>query len=170
MLTLVSFLLLIYSFFLIRTALPKLPSRMPTHFDAAGVANGWGSPDTLWIIFVAQALTCAVFLIVPFLGQRYPNSIHVGLRRLSDFPAPQRAKVLRTVNQLVAGTSIVMNLFMVVILHGIIQAAELPVPHFRMLWAVVLGVGAILAVFWFYLGKIRRIVNLGGPGATRTRE
>lgn len=170
MLRLVSFLLLTYSYFLIRTALPKLPSRIPTHFDAAGAANGWGSPDMLWIIFVAQALTCAVFLLVPFLGQRYPNSVHVGLRRLSDFPAPQRAKVLTTVNQLVAGTSVVMNGFMVVILDGIIQAAELPVPHFRMLWAVVLGMAAIFGMFWFYLGKIRRIANLGSAPPDQIRQ
>ena len=57
MLQLVSLMMLIYSYFLIRTNLPNLPARIPTHFNAAGVADGWGSPDTLWVLLGAQACT-----------------------------------------------------------------------------------------------------------------
>ena len=39
--------LAIYSFFLIKTNIPRLPARIPTHFKAAGEANCWGSLDTL---------------------------------------------------------------------------------------------------------------------------
>ena len=59
MLRLISLILLAYSYFLIQTNLSKLPARMPTHFNAAGVADGWGSPDMLWVLFGAQILTCA---------------------------------------------------------------------------------------------------------------
>lgn len=86
MLQLISLVMVIYSYFLIQTNLPKLPRRIPTHFNAAGVADGWGSPDTLWVLLGVQALTCVLFLIVPYVGQRFPGAIHVGSRRLSDFP------------------------------------------------------------------------------------
>src|ERR1035441_7749610 len=65
MLQLISIAMVVYSYFLIQTNLPNLPPRIPTHFNAAGVADGWGSPDTLWILLGVQALTCAVFLIMP---------------------------------------------------------------------------------------------------------
>ncbi len=154
---LVSFLLLIYSFFLIQTGLPKLPARIPTHFNSAGRADGWGSPGSLWIIFVAQALTCAVFLLVPYLGQKYPNSVHLGLRRLTDFPVSQRVAILTMMNEMVGYLSVVMNLLFVLMLHEIIQAAQQSVPHFQMLWLLVLGAGGTFAILWYYLGKFRRI-------------
>lgn len=28
----------------------RLPDRVPTHFDISGQPNGWGSPQTLWIL------------------------------------------------------------------------------------------------------------------------
>jgi len=51
-----------YSFFLIKTNMPRLPERIPTHFNAAGEANGWGSPDSLWVLLVLQVLVCGLFL------------------------------------------------------------------------------------------------------------
>jgi len=70
MLQLISLVMVIYSYFLIQTNISKLPRLIPTHFNAAGVANGWGSPDTLWILLGAQALTTVVFLAVPYLLTR----------------------------------------------------------------------------------------------------
>ena len=166
MLQLVSIVMVIYSYFLIRTNLPKLPRFIPTHFNAAGVADGWGSPDTLWMLLGAQALTCAFFLIVPYVGQRYPNAIHVGLRRLSDFPAPQRARMVAMLNDLLGYLSIVMNLFFVFMLRGIIQAAVQPIPHLHMLWPMVLLVGGTIGILWYYLGKFRRSAKGEGDGDT----
>ncbi len=164
---LVSFLLLIYSYFLIRTNLPKLPSRIPTHFNSAGAANGWGSPGSLWLILGAQALTCAIFLAVPLLGRRYPDAVHLGLRRLSDFPAPRRAGILAMIERMVGYLNVVLNLFFVFMLRGIIQAAEQPVPHLHIFWPVVLATGATAAILWYYLAKFR---NLGkGEGGTAIR-
>ena len=56
MLKLISLALALYSCFLIQTNLPKLPRSIPTHFNAAGEPNGWGSPDTLWILLGVQVL------------------------------------------------------------------------------------------------------------------
>ena len=134
MLQLISLVMVIYSYFLIQTNLPKLPRHIPTHFNAAGVADGWGSPDTLWVLLGVQALTCAVFLIVPYVGQRFPGAIHVGSRRLSDFSPAQRARMLPMLNDMAGYMSIVMNLFFVLMLHEIIQAATQPIPHIHPLF------------------------------------
>ncbi|MGA3327217.1 MAG: DUF1648 domain-containing protein [Terriglobia bacterium] len=156
MLQLISVVLVIYSYFLIQTNLPKLPRNIPTHFNAAGVADGWGSPDTLWVLLGAQALTCAVFLIVPYLGQRSPDAVHFGSRRLSDFSPSQRARMVSMLNDLAGYLSIVMNLFFVFMLREIIQAAGQSIPHLHMLWPLVLLVGGTSGIMLYYLGKFRR--------------
>jgi uncharacterized membrane protein len=156
MLQLISLMMLIYSYFLIRTNLPKLPRNIPTHFNAAGAADGWGSPDTLWILLGMQALTCTVFLIVPYLSQRFPGAIHVGSRRLSDFSPAQRARMVPMLNDMVAYLCIVMNLFFVFVLHGIIKAATQPIPHLHMLWPLALLVVGTLGIMGYYLEKFRR--------------
>ncbi len=38
--------LALYSYFLIQTSLPNLPSRIPVHFNVAGQPDGWGNPST----------------------------------------------------------------------------------------------------------------------------
>src|SRR5271169_3178191 len=134
MLQLISLVMLAYSYFLIQTNLPNLPARMPTHFNAAGMADGWGSPDVLWVVLGAQALTCAVFLLVPFLGQRFPGAVHFGSRRLSDFSPAQRVRLVPLLNDMAGYMSIVMNLFFVLMLRQIIQAAAQPIPRIHMFW------------------------------------
>lgn len=94
MLRLISLAMMLYSYFLVRTRLPELPQRIPTHFNAAGEPNGWGSPDTLWTLLGAQVLVSVVFLGVPYLGQRFPQTVNLGLRRLSDYTPEQRLRIL----------------------------------------------------------------------------
>jgi hypothetical protein len=120
------------------------------------VADGWGSPDTLWFLLGAQALTCAVFLLVPYLSERYPGTVHFGSRHLSDFSPAQRARLVPMLNDMVAYLSIVMNLFFVFMLHAIIRAAAQPIPHLHMLWPLVLLVGGTLGIMLHYLGQFRR--------------
>jgi uncharacterized membrane protein len=156
MLQLISIVMVVYSYFLIQTNLPNLPQRIPTHFNAAGVADGWGSPDTLWILLGAQALTSAVFLIVPYVGERYPGAIHFGTRRLSDFSPAQRVRMLPMLNDLAAYLCIVMNLFFVVMLHRVIQAATQPIPHLDALWPMALLLGGTIGIVLYYMVKFRR--------------
>jgi uncharacterized membrane protein len=156
MLQLISLVMVIYSYFLIRTNLPKLPRSIPTHFNAAGVADGWGSPDTLWVLLGAQALTCAVFLMVPYLGQRNPGAVHFGSRRLSEFPPAQRVRMVAMLNDMAGYMSVVMNLFFVFTLHEIIQAATQAHPHIHMLWPLALLMGGMFGITLYYLGRFRR--------------
>jgi uncharacterized membrane protein len=164
MLRLISLVLVAYSYFVIQTNLPKLPPRMPTHFNAAEVADGWGSPDILWVMFGAQALTCAVFLIIPYVGQRFPGAIHVGSRSMSDFSPTQRARALPMLNDMAGYMSIVINLFFVLMLHEVIQAATQPNPHIHPLFPLVLLMGGMFGVMLYYLGKFRRVAKGEGEG------
>jgi hypothetical protein len=164
MLQLISIVMVIYSYFLIQTNIPKLPRVIPTHFNAAGVANGWGSPDTLWFLLGAQALTCAVFLVVPYIGQRFPGSMHFGTRRLSDFPPAQRARMLPVLVTMAGYLAVAMNLFFVVTLQRVIQAAAQPIPHLEMFWPMVLLVGSTLGITFYYLRQFGRIAKGGDDG------
>lgn len=164
MLQLVSLVMLIYSYFLIQTNLPKLPRRIPMHFNAAGVADGWGSPDSLWVVLGAQALTCVVFLVVPYLGQQIPGAVHFGSRRLSDFPPAQRPGMVRILNDMAGYLSIVMNLFFVYTLDEIIRAATQPIPRIHTFWPLALLMGGMFGIMLYYLGKFRRAAKGEGNG------
>jgi uncharacterized membrane protein len=153
---LISLMMVVYSYFLIRTSLPHLPRVIPTHFNAAGVADGWGSSDTLWFLLGAQALICAVFLMVPYIGQRFPSAVHFGWRRLSDFSPAQRTRLLPILNEMAGYLSIVMNLFFVVMLRRVIQAATQPNPELPMFWPMVLLIGGTIAIMLYYFARFRR--------------
>jgi hypothetical protein len=155
MLQFISLALVAYSYFLIRMQIGKLPQRIPTHFNAAGAANGWGSPDTLWVLFGAQALTCVIFLLVPYFGQRYPGAAHFGSHRLADFPPAQRGRMLAMLNDMAGYLSIAMNLFFAGVLHKFIRAATEPAPHLDLLWPLGLLAVGVSSIMIYYLGKFR---------------
>jgi uncharacterized membrane protein len=156
MLQLISVLLMAYSYFLIRTNLPHLPARIPTHFNAAGAADGWGSPDTLWILLGVQILSNLVFLLVPFLSRRYPGLVHLGTRNLSDYTPAQRTRILPLLSEMTALMGVVMNLFFSWVLNQIIKAVTQPIPHIAIVGPMVLLIGGSLVLTFYYLARIRR--------------
>jgi uncharacterized membrane protein len=153
---LISLLLMFYSYFLIRTSLPKLPPRIPTHFDAAGNANGWGSPSTLWFLLVAQVVTGVLFLFVPYIGRRYPGIVNLGTRRLSDCTPAQQARILPLLHDMMACMSILMNLFFIFMLQGVLHAATQPRPQLPTVWPMGFILGSTLFVTLYYLRRITR--------------
>ena len=72
--------------------------------------------------------------------------------------------------KMVGYLSVVLNLVFVLLLRGMLQAAEQSNPHFRMLWLLVLGAGGTLVILSFYLAKIRRIEKGGGAASTQIRQ
>ena len=156
MLRLISLLMVLNSFFLIQTTIPKLPPRIPVHFNAAGVANGWGSPDTLWFLLGAQALTTLVFLIVPYFSQRNPRAVHFGSRKLSDLSPAQRARMISLLNDMAAYLSTVVNLFFVIMLLQIVKAATDPHPRIHPLLPMVLLGGGMAGIMLYYFTQFWR--------------
>ncbi len=53
-----------------------LPDRIPTHFDAAGDPNGWGSPNMLWLLPVIGA---SLYLVITVISQ-FPTSFRYSVQ------------------------------------------------------------------------------------------
>lgn len=53
-----------------------LPGRIPTHFNAAGQPDGWGTPGMLWLLPVVAA----VIYILMTLVSRFPGAFNFPMR------------------------------------------------------------------------------------------
>jgi uncharacterized membrane protein len=54
----------------------RLPDRIPTHFDAAGKPNGWGSPSML---IVMPVIALAIYLLMSVVA-RFPSAFNYPVR------------------------------------------------------------------------------------------
>ena len=159
MLRIIAAALALYSAFLIQTSLPGLPGRIPVHFNAAGQPNGWGSPQTLWVMFFFQLLVAGAMLAVSFWGRKFPGSIHLGARRFSDLTPEQRESALPLLDQMAGWMSAAASLFFVFLIRESIQAAESSNPAFHAGWAAVLFVGGMVFLAFYYLRRINKLVE-----------
>lgn len=53
-----------------------LPDRIPTHFNAAGQPDGWGTPAMLWLLPVVAT---AIYLLMTLVS-RYPGAFNFPVR------------------------------------------------------------------------------------------
>ncbi len=129
---------------------PRLPPVVASHFDAAGRANGWATPDQLrTILFVVLGLTNVVFLGMDLLVGRLPPDL-VNLPRKDYWLSPERAD--ETVGDLRArflwfGSATLALLLAVT--HRTIQANMGPdpkIPTSRLLTALIVYVA--FSVLW----------------------
>jgi len=148
--------LAIYSAFLIQTSIPNLPRRIPVHFNGAGQPNGWGSPQTLWVLLGFQVLVALVMLSISFWSRRFPGSVNLGARKLRDYTPEQRERVLPLLDRMAGWFSILTSLFFVDLISEAIRAAGSPHPQFHMGWVAVLFVGGMLGVTIYYLWRINQ--------------
>jgi uncharacterized membrane protein len=58
-------------------AFPILPARIPTHFGASGVPNGWGSKNSLWFVAGLNAFLYAAFLTLSLFPQTFNYPVKV---------------------------------------------------------------------------------------------
>lgn len=150
---LIALLLVLYSFFLIRTKIPRLPARIPTHFNAAGQANGWGSPESLWHLLLAQILTCGLPLLIPALARSRPGMVHLGTRNLSDFTPAQRERIMPLLSDMVGSMSVLLGCLFCVLVRETIHAALSAHPYFSPGWVGVFLAG-MAALLFYYLRRI----------------
>ena len=156
---LITFGLALYSFFLIKTNIPRLPARIPTHFNAAGEADGWGSPDTLWFLLLVQVLTCGLFLVVPLLGRRFPGMVNVGFRRLSDFAPAQRERITLFITDMMGYLAVLLSLVFCILLRGMIHASSSSHPHFAPWWELGLFLAGTAVTAIYYMRRILAITR-----------
>jgi hypothetical protein len=161
--------LALYSFLLIRANIARLPARIPTHFNATGEANGWGSRDTLWLLPVVQVLTCGLFLAVPLLGRRFPGSINLGTRRLSNFTPEQRERIMPLLSDMMGYMSILLGLLFSVLLRETIHAASSSHPHLSPWWELGVFLSGTAATLIYYLRRINAAADEMPPGDRSVR-
>ncbi|MGA2887846.1 MAG: DUF1648 domain-containing protein [Terracidiphilus sp.] len=71
-----------------------LPSRIPTHFDAAGNANGWGPPSTLYFLPLAAVALYLLFTVI--------SLIPTGIRSTARLTVESRARIEAMTHQMMA--------------------------------------------------------------------
>jgi uncharacterized membrane protein len=151
--------LALYSFFLIETSIPRLPARIPTHFNAAGEADGWGSPDMLWTLLLAQVATGGLFLLIPLVGRRFPGMVNIGSRKLSDFAPAQRTRIMLLFADMMGYMSVLVSLLLCVLIRGTISAASSSHPHFSPWWELGIFLAGIAATAIYYSVRIFALTN-----------
>lgn len=163
MLKVVSAVLALYSYILIQTSLPHLPSRIPTHFNFAGRPDKWGSPHTLWLLLGIQVLTVGLMLFIPILGRKFPGTVNLGTRRLSDYTPEQRELVMPLLEQMTGFMSIAASLFFVYIIREMIRAAEQTRSMTHIGWAAGLFVGSMVGISIYYVRRMGKVANEAPP-------
>jgi uncharacterized membrane protein len=151
--------LALYSFFLIKMNIPRLPARIPTHFNAAGEADGWGRPDMLWTLLLAQVSIGGLFLVIPLVGRRFPGMVNVGSRKLSDFRPEQRARIMLLFTDMMGYMSILVSLLLCVLLRGTIYAASSEHPHFAPWWELGIFLAGTAATAIYYSIRMFAVAN-----------
>lgn len=159
----------LYSYLLIETSLPQLPSRIPTHFNLAGQPDGWGSPRILWVMLGIQVLTAGLMLFIPFLGRRFPGSVHFGSRRLSDFTPEQRERVAPLLEQMAGCMSAAVSIFFVYIIREMVRTAEQPDSRARIGWATGLFVAGLAGLAIHFVRRMSQAVKAVEPADSGLR-
>jgi len=144
----------LYSFFLIESNIHNLPARIPTHFNAAGEADGWGSPNTLWVLLLSQVLVGGLFLTIPLLARRFPSNVNLGSVKLSDLSPEQQDRVIPLFINMMGNMSVLVCLLLAFILHGTIQAALPPHPRLAPGWVLGCFLACIAVNMIYYLIRI----------------
>ena len=150
--------LALYSFFLIKTNIPRLPARIPTHFNAAGEANAWGSPDTLWFMLGVQVLMCGLMLAMPLVGRRFPGTVHLGTRNLSDFTPELQERIMPLFTRMMEWMSVLLGLLFSSLLYEIIQTSASTHPHLPK-WELGAFIGGTAVILIYYLYRINALAG-----------
>lgn len=158
--------LAVYSFLLIRTSIARLPARIPTHFNAAGEPNAWGSPNILWTLLLIQVATCGVLLLMPLLTRRFPGMVHLGWRNLNDFSTTQQQRILPLLTAMMEYLTVPLAFLFTVLVHQMIAAASSPHPRLSIWWALALFISGTAAILIYYMRRI----NVAADGALFRRH
>ena len=85
---------LVFAVLVVSDFYSRLPERIATHFDAMGVANGYGSRSTLWVLVGIASLLYVVLSLISIVPRR------MSLRRQLS---PEREKEVWTATAAMVG-------------------------------------------------------------------
>ena len=135
-------------------------------------------PRSRWLTWLAeprQYLVAAVvialmaalnILALPLIGWRYPGSVHLGRRRLSDFGPEVRERIMPSFTNMMGTMSVLLGLLFSFLLHEIIQAASSSQPHFSPKWELGLFLAGMAVTLIYYLGRIYAVTSENIAGSS----
>jgi uncharacterized membrane protein len=133
---------------------PLLPERMAVHFNASGIADGWGPKQQFFIFYsIVMTFMALVFWGLPFIIRHVSESL-INLPNKDYWLAPERKK--KTLDRLVDQLLFVGTMALILmdgILYLVIKAnqSENPVMQPEWLWGLIAA---------FFVANVIWIVNL----------
>jgi uncharacterized membrane protein len=141
---------------------PRLPERVPMHFNMAGQPDRWGGRGAIVMLFVVPlAMTAVFYLLIRYIPRLGANPRHLNVPNKEEFlrlPAEKREIYWALFKEFFAGLTVAINLLFYLIIRGTLRVATgaAGLLTFRaMLPALALIV--VLMVFYF-----RRLFTLPG--------
>jgi len=125
----------------------RLPDRVPTHFDASGSPNAWGSPAGMLLLPV---LAAALYLVMSIVV-RFPDAFHYPVR----VTAQNIARLQTVTLNMVAWLKMELTCLFAVLQWTFIQAARSGNGH---LFPMILPVFIVVifgTIGWHLLGIVR---------------
>jgi uncharacterized membrane protein len=106
---------------------PRLPARVPMHFDMAGQPDRWGSREGLVTLFVLPAiLTAVLYLMVSIVPRLAANPRSVNIPRKEEFlrlPAEKQEIFWALFKEFFAALAASLNLLFYVLLRGAVEVS-----------------------------------------------
>jgi len=112
----------------VTAAYPRLPARVPMHFDLAGRPDRWSGRSGLVVLVVfAAVMTGILYLIIRLTPKWAINPRYLNIPRKEEFlrlPAEKQAAYWAVYREFFAGLAAAINLLFYLILRGTIRIAE----------------------------------------------
>jgi uncharacterized membrane protein len=124
-----------------------LPQRIPTHFDATGIANGWGDKSALWALVGIACVLYLGFTLVRFIPAKFINVPVRAEQRAAAIPV-----ALEMLAWLKAETACIFA-YIIVSIVSIAQARSLGLSP----WFMPLTMIVLFATIAFYLTRMRAL-------------
>jgi uncharacterized membrane protein len=134
------------------TSYSTLSQRIPTHFNAAGVADGWGDKSSLWMLVAVACFLYVVLTLVRFLPSSLINVPVAQEQRAAAIP------ISLEMIEWVKAETICMFAFIVWTAVAVVQGRSLGLGA----WFLPVTLLAIFGTIAFYLTRIMRLKNVDG--------
>lgn len=128
---------------------PRVPTRMASHFDAAGQVNAHMPKDAFFVVHLAVlGLMSLAFVLVPALITRLPPGM-INLPNKDYWLAPERrARTAQKLQSSLVGFGNVMLLFLLLVFGEAMRANLLPTPHLsNRIWVLLVLLG-VSVIYW----------------------
>lgn len=156
----ISFIFISFMILSVAKDMPRLPERIPVHFDNGGAPNGWDNKNSLWtMVLVPIAITLMLFLINRFIPKlrKYPSMINSpGVRRILQLPEEKQQPYWEMLSAFFAVFSSSINLLFLIIIHSSIQIGlgKMQLLSPLTLW---ISIGIMFVIVTYFMVSLNRL-------------